>query len=61
MVALPGPPLVIVQNRSKAMIELIVVRIMISSSMGFSHGTVILKNRVIGPAPSTVTTGSRRR
>ncbi len=41
-----------IQNRSNAMIALIVVRIMISSSIGRSQGTVILKKRWIGPAPS---------
>ena len=48
MVALPGPPLVMIQNRSKAMIELIVVSSMISSSIGRSQGSVILKNRSTG-------------
>ena len=52
MVALPGPPLVMIQNRSKAMIELIEVSNMISSNMGRSHGSVILKNRSTAPAPS---------
>ena len=50
--ALPGPPLVIVQKRSKAMIELMVVRIKTSSSIGRSQGSVILVNRAQGPAPS---------
>ena len=52
MVALPGPPRVMIQNRSNAMIELIVVRIRISSSIGLSHGSVMLKKRRIAPAPS---------
>ena len=34
------------------MIELIVVRIMISSSIGRSQGTVILRKRWMAPAPS---------
>ena len=47
--ALPGPPLVMIQNRSKAMIELIEVSSMISSSIGRSQGSVILKNRSTAP------------
>ena len=49
MVALPGPPLVITQNRSNAMIELIVVRISTSSSIGRSQGSVMRKKRATGP------------
>ena len=50
--ALPGPPRVMIQNRSKAMIALIVVRIRISSSIGRSHGSVMLTKRRTAPAPS---------
>ena len=53
MVVSPGPPWVMIQNRSKAMIALIVVRISTSSSVGRSQGKVIRQNRRHGPAPST--------
>jgi hypothetical protein len=52
VVALPGPPRVMIQNRSNAMIELIVVRIRIRSSIGRNHGSVMLKKRRTAPAPS---------
>ena len=38
MVVSPGPPWVMIQNRSNAMIALIVVRISTSSSVGRSQG-----------------------
>ena len=52
MVALPGPPCVMVQNKSNAMIELMLVRINTKSSIGRSHGSVMLKKRRTAPAPS---------
>ncbi len=59
MVALPGPPLVMVQKRSKAMIELMVVRIITRSSIGRSQGSVIRVKRSTGPAPSMRAARSR--